>query len=98
MRVPVWGCGPRTALVAGCDALAAGRVSVCHSQLSSAQLNCAPGCKGSSVESAGVAGGTGRAPKVMVWALVTQEYEQMCFNFRACCSTWTTEKCKVLLH
>lgn len=67
--------------------------------VSSAQLNCAPGCKGSSMESAG-AGDTGRAPEVMVWALITQvvEYEQMCFNFRARCSTWTTEKCKVLLH
>lgn len=96
MRVPVWGCGPRTALVA--DVMLWLQEGFLCVTLSSAQLNCAPGCKGPSVESAGVAGGTGRAPKVMVWALVTQEYEQMCFNFRACCSTWTTEKCKVLLH
>lgn len=36
--VPAWGRGPRTALMAACDAVAAGRVSVCHCQLSSAEL------------------------------------------------------------
>lgn len=54
-----------------------GRVSVCHCQLSSAEL--CSSLPGSSVQSAG-AGGTGRAPKIVVWALVTQalECEQMC--------------------
>lgn len=50
-------------LMAACDAVAAGRVSVCHCQLSSAEL-CSR-LHGSSVPSAG-AGGTGTAPKVVV--------------------------------
>lgn len=54
-----------------------GRVSVCHCQLSSAEL--CSSLPGSSMQSAGP-GGTGRAPKIVVWALVTQalECEQMC--------------------
>lgn len=88
---PAWGCGPRAAL-----RLQKG-FPVCHCQLSSA--GCAPGSKGSSLQSAG-AGGAGRAAQVMVWALVTRlvECEQTWFHFRASCSNLDTEKCKVLLH
>lgn len=50
-------------LMAACDAVAAGRVSVCHCELSSAEL-CSR-LHSSSVPSAG-AGGTGTAPKVVV--------------------------------